>query len=214
MRAAKEAGVNKFVHVSIANPDENSPLAYYKGKGILENYLMGLNMPYAIVRPTVIFGREDILMNNIAWFLRKFPIFGIPGNGDYRIQPIFVEDMADLLIQCAQASDNIVVDAVGPEVFTFREIVQLIANKIGSKTKIISVPPWVAFVALSLLGHFVRDRILTKEEIDGLMADLLASVKAPTGKVRFSQWLEENNREMGDHYASELKRHFICNNGR
>jgi NADH dehydrogenase len=208
MRAAKDARVKKFVHVSIANPDENSPLAYYKGKGVLEKYLIELGLPYAILRPTVIFGREDILINNIAWFLRRFPIFGIPGDGKYRIQPIFVEDMADLAIQCARTPGNIAVDAVGPEIYSFQEIVQLIANKIGSKAKIISVPWWLAWIATSAIGYFTGDIILTKEEIDGLMADLLTSKESPIGKTSFSRWLEENSAALGRNYSSELKRHF------
>jgi uncharacterized protein YbjT (DUF2867 family) len=97
MSCAKEAGVKRFVHVSIANPDIKSPLAYYKGKAILEDYLKNLGISHAIIRPTVIFGKEDILINNIAWCVRTFPLFAIPGNGEYRIQPIFVEDMANLM---------------------------------------------------------------------------------------------------------------------
>jgi len=208
MRSAKEAGVKKFVHASIANPDENSRLAYYRGKGILEKYLMQLGISYAVLRPTVIFGPEDILINNIAWFLRKFPVFGIPGNGKYRIQPIFVEDMADLAIKSAEAMADTVVDAVGPESFTFTELVQLIASKIDSNAKIIPVPPLLAWALLQFLGYFVGDKILTKEEVDGLMMDLLVSTATPTGTTRFSSWLNEHAAEIGLVYTSELKRHF------
>jgi len=208
MKAAKDAGVKRFVHVSIANPDENSPLAYYKGKGVLERYLRETGMPYSILRPTVIFGREDILINNIAWFLRRFPVFGVPGDGKYGIQPIFVEDMAELAIQSARSTTSEIIDAVGPEVFTFTEIVELIREKIGSQAKIMSVSPSVALLMTRFIGVFVDDVILTKEEIDGLIGNLLVSKSNPPGKTRFTKWLEENKQWLGTRYASEVKKHF------
>jgi uncharacterized protein YbjT (DUF2867 family) len=85
--AAKAAGVRRIVHLSITNPSVTSPLEYFRGKAILEQALRELGIPYAILRPTVIFGKEDILMNNIAWVLRHMPFFGVFGDGTYRLQP-------------------------------------------------------------------------------------------------------------------------------
>lgn len=102
--AAKDAGVSRIVHVSIANPSPDSPLGYYKGKAQLEQAVLESGLSYAIVRPTVIFGVEDILINNIAWFVRRFPVFGIPSDGRYAIRPIYVEDMGRLLADAADQS--------------------------------------------------------------------------------------------------------------
>ncbi len=208
IRSARTAGVQRFIHVSIANPSENSPLPYYRGKAVLERDLRESGLSYAIVRPTVIFGTEDILINNIAWCLRRFPVFALPGDGAYRIQPIFVEDMAQIMIQAAQGRENQITDAVGPETFTFKEIVQLIRRTIESRSKVICLPPPTALLMSRIVGLFVKDILLTEEEIQGLLANLLVSNQRPTGWTRFSDWLERNAASLGGKYASELGKHY------
>src|SRR5512146_1045799 len=106
IRAAVEAGVKKFVHVSITNPALDSPLTYFRGKAEVEAMVRDSGLEYAILRPAVVFGEEDILINNIAWLLRRFPLFAIPGDGRYRVQPIFVEDLASLAVECAKKPGN------------------------------------------------------------------------------------------------------------
>jgi uncharacterized protein YbjT (DUF2867 family) len=206
--AAKEAGVRKIVHISITNPSLDSPLPYFRGKAELEAALRTSGIRYAILRPTVIFGFEDILVNNIAWLLRHFPVFAIPGNGKYRLQPVFVEDLAELAVRVSEQEADGVIDAVGPEIFSFDEFVRLIAGHVQSKAKILHVPPGLALALGSLLGLVVRDQILTPDEVKGLMAGLLTSSMAPTGHTRFSEWLENNEPALGATYASELARHY------
>jgi len=208
IRAATRAGVRRIVHVGITNPSEDSPLPYFRGKALVEQAIRESGLSYAILRPAVIFGPEDILINNIAWFLRRFPIFGVPGNGDYGLQPIFVADMAELVVDAAARTDNFVVDAVGPEVFAFEELVRLIARTIGSSARIVRVSPGLALWACRLTGVLVGDVVLTREEVQGLMANLLISEKSPTGWTQLSNWLEKNAERVGARYASELERHF------
>ena len=124
-QAAKEAGVRRIVHISITNPDPISDLPYFRGKGQLEDALRDLGVSYAILRPTVLYSTEDILLNNIAWTVRKFPVVLLPGNGHYGIQPEFVEDLACLAVECSQSEENIELDAVGSEVFTYAQLVRL-----------------------------------------------------------------------------------------
>ncbi|MGH2581061.1 MAG: SDR family oxidoreductase, partial [Actinomycetota bacterium] len=99
IHAARDAGVRRIVHVSITNPSEDSPFPYFRGKATVERMIRDSGLGYAIVRPTVIFGREDILINNIAYILRRVPIFGIPGSGSYRLRPVSVEDVADICVR-------------------------------------------------------------------------------------------------------------------
>jgi NADH dehydrogenase len=206
--AAKEAGIRRIVHLSIANPSVDSPLPYYSGKAQVEKAIVESGLPYAILRPTVIFGSEDILINNIAWFARHFPLFAIPGTGRYQIQPMFVEDLADLATHSARQERNLVIDAVGPEIFTFDEIVQRIASAVGGSSRCMHVSPWVAVQILRLIGPFVGDVILTREEIEGLTANLLVSQQPASGQTRFTEWLSRNAAKLGSEYASELKRHY------
>ncbi|HXH51099.1 MAG TPA: NAD(P)H-binding protein [Terriglobia bacterium] len=208
IRAAERAGVRKFVHVSIANPSEDSPLPYYHGKAVLEAALAQSALSWAIIRPTVIFGLEDILINNIAWMVRHFPVFAVPGSGEYQLQPIFVEDLAQIAIDAARSQENVIVDAVGPETYSFNGLVQLIARTLGRNIRVSHVTPALAYVLTRLLGLAVHDVILTKEEIDGLMANLLVSHRPPLGKTQLSVWLEQNAARVGRRYASELDRHF------
>jgi NADH dehydrogenase len=165
-------------------------------------------LSYAILRPTVIFGSEDILINNIAWFARHFPVFAIPGSGQYHLQPIFVKDLADLAFNTARQQKNLVVDAVGPEIFTFAEIVRRISVAIGVKTRFIHVSPHTALQMLRVVGPIIGDVILTREEIEGLMAGLLVSDQPAAGQIRFSSWLAQNATCLGKRYASELQRHY------
>jgi uncharacterized protein YbjT (DUF2867 family) len=198
------------VHISIANPSADSPLPYYLGKAANEKAVTESGMAYAILRPTVLVGGgEDILINNIAFLLRRFPFFFIPGDGSYGIQPIHVEDLADLAVEAVYAKENYVIDAVGPDAYTFKELVKLVGDTVGAKRPLISVPPRMALLAAQFLSLFVRDVILTPEEVDGLMANLLVSKEPARGKTMFREWLRENRESIGMRYASELKKHYL-----
>ena len=146
--AAKKAGVQRIVHISITNPSEDSPLEYFRGKALLEKALISSGLSYAILRPAVLFGKEDILINNIAWALRHLPVFGVFGNGTYRLQPIYVDDLARLAVEQGQSRENIIINAIGPETFTYRELVARIGQLIGKERPIISVPPWLGYAIL------------------------------------------------------------------
>jgi len=206
--AAKDAGVGRIVHVSIANPSLHSPLDYYKGKAQLEQAVAESGLAYTIVRPAVIFGLEDILINNIAWFVRHFPVFAIPGDGCYRIRPIFVEDMAKLLADALECDGNAVRGAVGPEAYTFEELVTQIAAQLRRRIRLVHAPMPAAYLATRVAGWFVGDVVLTWQEYQGLMAGLLAPEGLATGETCLSQWLAANREEIGRRYASEVARHY------
>lgn len=187
--AAKAAGVRRIVHVSIANASLDSPLVYYSGKARLEEAVRNSGLSFAFLRPTVIFGREDILINNIAWFVRRFPVFAVPGDGLYGVQPIFVGDMAALLADAAERTDDYAIDAVGPEAYSFNDLVSLIAKTIGRPARIAHAPAPIAYLATRAMGWFLRDTVLTWEEYRGLMDDLLVSRDIPAANALVAQSL-------------------------
>jgi len=204
--AARAAGVERIVHVSITNPSEDSPLEYFNGKARLEKALMASGISCAILRPTVLFGKEDILINNIAWALRHLPLFGVFGDGAYRIQPIYVDDLASLAVEQGAKRDNCIIDAIGPETFTYRQLVEVIGELIGKKRPIIPVSPLVGYITGWILGKLVGDVIITREEIDGLMADLLCTDSPPTGDTKLTDWIRKHADSLGKKYTSELAR--------
>jgi len=208
IKAAKSAGVRRIIHVSIANPSAESPLGYYRGKAELEQAVIDSGLAYTIVRPTVVFGNEDILINNIAWFVRRFPVFGIPGDGRYCIRPIYVEDMARIVAEAADAPGNAVLNAVGPEIYTFEELVRLIARSIRRSVRFVHVPASLAYLATLVAGWFVGDVMLTWEEYRGLMGNLLAPEGPASGSTRLSEWLAVHRELVGMEYASEVARHY------
>jgi uncharacterized protein YbjT (DUF2867 family) len=209
IQAAADAGVRRIVHVSIANPSLESPLAYYRGKAQVEEAVRKSGLSHAIVRPTVIFGNEDILINNIAWFVRRLPIFGIPGDGQYGIRPIYVEDMARVLVDSVERSNSSTVDAVGPETFNFEELVRIIARELRSSIRIAHMPARLAYLATLVTGWAVRDVVLTWEEYLGLIGNLLAPSGPAAGATRLTEWLTANRENVGKNYASEVQRHFL-----
>jgi len=208
IRAAKQAGVRRVVQISVSNPALDSPYAYFRGKAQLEKALVESGLSSAIIRPTVIYGPEDILINNIAWLLRRLPVFAIPGSGSYRIQPVSAEDNALLAVDAGEREDNLVLDAAGPEIYSYEALVHLIARAVGSRARLIHLPSRLVWALAWALGKTVSDVLLTREEIGALVDDLLVSHRPPTGKDRFSDWLKRNASAVGTQYASELGRHF------
>lgn len=204
--AARRAGVRRIVHVSITNPSIDSPLPYFRGKAQLEQALKESGLSYAILRPTVLFGKEDILINNIAWMLRHFPVFAVFGDGNYRLQPIYVDDLAELAVQYGQSEENVIIDAIGPETFTYRELIRTIADAIGVRRPIIGVPPSVGLLVGKMVGYLLQDVVITREEIEGLMANLLVTSSPPAGQTRLSDWARENAEYLGRRYHNELAR--------
>ncbi len=208
IHAAEVAGVKRIVHVSITNPSLDSSLSYFKGKAGLEQAIQSSPLSYAILRPAVLFGEGDILINNIAFMLRRSPLFAIPGSGEYHVQPIFVDDLAELAVDSGQRTDSYIVDAVGPETYTYTELVGMIRRTIRSKSLMVHLPPGLIQLASGILGAILKDVVLTEEEITGLMADLLVSHGPPTGQTSLEGWVKGHAETIGNRYASELGRHY------
>ncbi|MDR1958167.1 MAG: NAD(P)H-binding protein [Planctomycetaceae bacterium] len=205
--AAKQAGVRRIVHTSITNPSEDSPLEYFSGKAVLEKVLQDSGIAHTILRPAVLFGNEDILINNIAWLLRRFPVFGVFGDGQYRLQPIFVEDFAALAVDRGAQTGNQILQAIGPETFTYRELVGTISQiLLGKKRPLFSIPDGVGLAVGRILGLFTGDVMITRAEIEGLKRNLLYVEAPPAGSTRLTDWLQEHRETVGKNYASELKR--------
>jgi NADH dehydrogenase len=207
-QCAKNAGVRKIVHISVTNPSGQDELPYYKGKALQEKELKELGVAYTIVRPTLVFGKEDILVNNIAWTIRKFPIVPIFRSGMYKVQPVFVEDLATIAVEASGSEGSGTIDAIGPETYTYAAFLELIARELNRNVAFFHTSPSAGIFLGKLIGLLVRDVVLTKDELRGLMLNKLTSNQAPNGKTLFSDWLRDNKQSIGARYTSELNRHF------
>src|SRR6202165_952745 len=205
--AARRAGVRRIVQTSIANPTA-STRSYYRGKAALEDAVRSSGLPYAIVRPTLLFGEGDVLINNIAWLLRHLPVFAIPGDGRYRLQPMHVKDHAALQVEVGSERADVVVDSAGPDIFTFDELVHLLRRAMQLGTLVVHLPPVLAMAGASVAGRLVGDMLLTRDELDDLMHDILVSHEPPRGTTRLTDWLRLQRNDVGRNYASEMDRHY------
>ena len=205
--AARDAGVRRVVHTSITNPSAMSRLTYFRGKAAVEMALRESGLSYAILRPAVFFGERDVLVNNIAWAVRRLPVFGIP-RGDFRVQPIHVDDFARLAVELSASHEDVVLDAVGPEAPAYRDLVTTIARAVGASPRIVALPRAVIHLSAKILDFVTHDVVLTRQEIDGLADGLLASRGPATGSTRLSEWLAASAPTLGIEWASELGRHY------
>lgn len=208
VEAAREAGVRRIVHLSVVNATDAPEIPYFAAKARAEELVAQSGISCAIVRPTLTYGDDDILVNNLAWTLRRFPVFGMPGSGRGRLQPVYVDDVAELAVRLGPGITNVTVDAAGPEVYTLREFVEVIRRSVGSRAVVVPMPVPLALVASGVIGVFVRDVVLTPDEVTELEASLLASKGPPTGATSFSAWVAERGSRLGRRWSSELARNY------
>lgn len=205
---AKQAGIKKIVQISVTNPSEEDDLPYYRGKALQERILKETGLDHAIVRPTLVYGKEDILVNNIAWMIRNFTTVPIFGSGTYQIQPVFVEDLASICVAISREPGSQIIDAAGPEVFSYEDFLGLIARELAREIYFVKTSPTLGILLGKLIGVFVKDVVLTRDELRGLMENKLTSRDEPHGTTLFSEWLRKNKDTIGCGYTSELRRHF------
>ena len=207
-QAARRAGVQRIVHVSITHPSATSPLPYFRGKALVERALAESDVSYAIVRPAILFGGDGVLLNNIAWLLRRVPVFAIGGRGDYRIRGIHVEDLARLCIQKGMEPHDSVTDAVGPERPSFTELVESIRDAVGSRSRLVHVPGAIVPLLSRALGLVLHDVLLSADEYQAMASGLADADGPATGSTALSMWLARHGETLGLRYANELDRHF------
>ncbi len=208
LEAARQAGVERVIHLSVTNPSEESPLPYFRGKAIVEQAVRESGLSYAILRPALIYGDEGLLINNIAWMLRRLPVFPIFGDGKYGVNPIFVDDLAALAVAEAPRRENVVADVLGPEDFAYEKMVRLIRRVVRSRARLIHIPAWMGLLASRPIGWMLRDVVLTPDEVRGLMDGLLVGSGPPTGKTMLGDWLEAHADTVGRRWLSELALHY------
>jgi uncharacterized protein YbjT (DUF2867 family) len=208
LAAARDAGVRRVVHVSVVNAAADAATPYVRSKAALEAVVRASGLEWVIVRPTLTYGPSDILINNLAWALRRLPVYGMPGLGRYTVQPVHVDDVARICVEAAAGPAGVVVDAAGPETMAYRELVDRVRTAVGSRSLVLPMPGAFVLAAARLLGLVVRDVVLTGDEISELTSSLLTSHEPPRGEIRISEWLPANAPALGHRWSSELARNY------
>ncbi|MGH2408492.1 MAG: SDR family oxidoreductase [Candidatus Limnocylindrales bacterium] len=206
--AAREAGVRRIVHVSVVRADPAGATPYVRAKGELEERLKASGLEWSIVRPTLTYGPSDILVNNLAWALRRPPLYGIPGRGRYPIQPVHVDDVARICLEAAEAPAGHTVDAAGPDTMPYREMVAIVRRAVRSHSLVVPLPMAAVLAAARVLGVLVRDVVLTRNELLELTSGLLTSEAPPLGRIAFAPWVTANADALGRRWSSELARNY------
>ncbi len=208
LRAAREAGVRRVVHISVVGADPSAPTPYVRAKAVNEVAVRSAGMEWAMVRPTLTFGPSDVLVNNMAWALRRLPVYGIPGLGRYPIQPVHVDDVARICIELADGPSEVVADAAGPDTLEYRDMVAAVRSAVGSRSLVVPMPAFAVLAAGRVLGRIVGDVVLTRDEVRELTSGFLTSRDPPRGRIRFGDWVAANGATLGRRWSSELARNF------
>ena len=208
LRAARAAGVERVVHFSVANASDDSPFPYFRAKALAEGEVRRSRLEHAIVRPTLIVGPEDVLLNNIAWALRRLPVFLVAGDGRYRVQPVTATDVARAAVEAARDARGQTVDVAGPDVLTFDGLVRAIRAAVGARARIDHAPATAALLAARVASRVLGDVVVTRDELRAVMSDALVSHEAAVGRTRFGDWLAANGDALGHAFVSERRRNW------
>jgi uncharacterized protein YbjT (DUF2867 family) len=208
---AREAGVRRIVHVSVSNANETSDLPYYRNKARIERLVADAGIDYTILRPALVVGDGDILVNNIAYFLRRLPAFTIFGDGSYRVQPMTVDAFGEIVVEAIDGGHrNAILPVAGPSDWTFLEMVHAVRRAVASRALLVRAPAWFALAGLQVAGLFLGDVVLTSDEVKGLTREYLYADRPIRRGADFSAWLADPAvaSTLGRKYESELARHF------
>ena len=200
--AAARAGVERIVQFSVIKPSLDSPYPYFQGKARVEEIVRASGVSAVIIRPAVIFGGDDALLNNLAWLVRRMPVFAVPGDGKYRVRPVHIDDVADLCVEAAGRDADEVVDAVGPERPTFDELVRMVRSAVHGRARIVHAPARLVLGAARAVGTVLRSDLLTRDELASTMDGLADSDAPSSGAISLSSWISDHGDTLGRHRVS------------
>ena len=152
--AAKEAGsVGQFIHVSAVGAVNNPEFPYLQSKWEGEQTVIDSGLPYTIIRPSIIFGRGDEFLNSLAALVRVFPMVPIISSGRNRLQPIWVDDVAQCIALSLSRHDlqGHILELGGPEQLSYNEIVRIVSRTMGRRRVHLHVPMWIMRFNVALM---------------------------------------------------------------
>lgn len=202
--AARDAGVARFVQVSVTHASPDSPSPYYAGKARVDTHVAATFRSHAVVRPTLVVGPKDVLTGNMAWFLRRSPVIPVP-KGEHPVQPVTLDDVGRLIADRVEAGDSGITEAAGPERFTFRGWLELLARALGLRRRFFAVPASLFLAATGLAGLVLRDTVVSRDELRSLARGSLVPEGPPTCPTPASAWLMAHGRTLGIRFVNDRR---------
>ncbi len=180
-RICVEVGVRRVVHVSAIGASETAPSRYLRSKAGGEAAFARPEIAATILRPSVMFGDHDHLMNRFASLQKALPVMPL-ASPDAQFQPVWVDDVAMAIVRALQESPGAaeIVECVGPEIFTLRELVQLAGRWSGHERPIVGLPEGLARIEAVGFELLPGDPLISRDNIDSMKVPSIASGKLPT----------------------------------
>ena len=179
VRACQAGGVRRVVHVSALGAAADAPSMYQRSKAQGEAALVAGGLDLSILRPSVIFGAGDQFMNLFARLQSLFPVMPLAG-AETRFQPVWVEDVAQALVQLLlHPHAPPVLEAVGPDVFTLRQLVQLAGRASGHERMVVGLPMALARIQARIMELAPGIPLMSRDNLDSMQVDNIATPGTP-----------------------------------
>lgn len=180
-RAAAAAGVERLVHLSAIGAAPEAEAEYARSKAAGEAAMRDAFPGAAIVRPSIVFGVEDDFLNRFAWIARLAPALPLIGGGATRFQPVYVGDVADGIARILDdaGTAGTTYEFGGPEILSFRELMQYLLAQIGRRRLLLPVPGALAMLPARIMELSPLPPLLTRDQIRMLAVDNVAGPDAP-----------------------------------
>src|SRR4051812_43259387 len=180
-RLVRAAGVDRLAHISGIGADPASPSPYISARGHGEQVVQTAFPSAILIRPAVMFGPDDAFLTTLVRLVRLLPVYPMFGRGETKLQPVYVEDVADAvtrLIASTGATSQPYYELGGPQIFTYEELLRTIARHIGARTRFVPMP-FVLWHALAWISEHVPGAPLTRNQIALMQHDNVASPNCP-----------------------------------
>jgi len=179
-RACAKGGVKRVIHVSALGAAPDAPSRYLRSKAAGEAALMNAPLDLVVLRPSVMFGERDHLMNRFAALQRVFPVIPLAG-ALARLQPVWVEDVAAAIIRSLELRrGGEIIECVGPAVYTLRELVELAGRWSGRPRRVVPLPDALGRLQALLLELLPGEPLMSRDNLDSLKVPAVASGHMPT----------------------------------
>ena len=178
-RLARQAGVERFVHVSGIGADARSTSPYIRSRGQGEEAVLKAFPSATLLRPAVMFGPGDAFLMPLLAMLRRVPVFPIFGNGQTKLQPAYVEDVGEASVRVLQSpSSHPIYELAGPHIYTYRELLTELAARAGSRPLLMPIP-FAIWNAVGFFGELLPSPPITRNQVDLMEADSIAAPGMP-----------------------------------